>query len=584
MPILAFPARRPAAGLRPAAASAGASFPRRMLRLALPFWASPDSGRAKLLVVLLIGVKLATTWIALRQNAWYNAFYTALQGNDSAAFKAQVAAFGLIAAGFVACLIFGHRLAESIKLQWRDWMVRRYMGDWMAHRAFFRLQLENRASTDPDQRITEDMGIFAGQTLDLIVGVLDVAVSLVSFTAVLWALSGSLDVFGVSVPGYMVLAVFAYSIAASVVTHLIGNPLIGLHSANRTLEADFRFGLIRLRENAETVAFYRGEDRESGILGDRWGRVVSNFRSILKSERRLAWFTHSYTQASIVIPFLLASPRYFAGELTFGQVMQVAAAFGAVQACLNFFINSYPRIAEWKATTDRLTTFRDDLDAIHSTAVTPLTVAQGSRLAVRDLHLDLPNARPLISGVELTAEPGEAILIKAPSGTGKSTVLRAIAGIWPYGRGSVEVAPGSMLFIPQKPYMPLGTLREAAFYPEAPSADDLEVVRALKAVNLGHLIGRLDEVDHWSHRLSGGEQQRLAFARVLLTQPGTVFLDEATSALDEAGEALMYTLLRDAAWKPTIVSIGHRGTLTAYHDRVVNLVPNRLAANENAAA
>ncbi len=584
MPIIAF--SRSAAKPRSSVAgqTVAVSFPRRMARLAMPFWRSPDSARARMLVMMLIGVKLLTTWIALRQNAWYNTFYTALQGSDRTAFQAQVGAFFLIAAGFVACLIYGHRLSESIKLEWRDWMVRRYMGDWIAHRAFFRLQLENRASTDPDQRITEDMGIFAGQTLDLVVGVLDVAVSLVSFTAVLWALSGSLEIGGFNVPGYMVLAVFAYSILASLVTHLIGSPLIGLHSSNRTLEADFRFGLIRLRENAETVAFYHGENREEGILGDRWGRVVDNFRSIIKSERRLSWFTHSYGQASIVVPFLLASPRYFAGDLTFGQVMQVAAAFGAVQACLNFFISSYPKIAEWKATTDRLTTFRNDLDAVRDTAVTPLSVTAGARLAVRDLHLDLPNSAPLISGVEITAEPGEAILIKAPSGTGKSTVLRAIAGIWPYGRGSVEVAPGAMLFIPQKPYMPLGTLREAAFYPEAPTADDLEVVRALKSVNLGHLIGRLDETDQWSHRLSGGEQQRLAFARVLLTKPATVFLDEATSALDEAGEATMYGLLRDAVWKPTIVSIGHRGTLSAFHDRVVNLVPNKPAANENAAA
>ncbi len=555
------------------------SLARRVVRLAMPFWRSREARRARLLAAALIALKLLATWIALCQNAWYNDFYTALQGHDGGAFRVQIAAFFLIAGGFVACLIWSHRLAETIKLDWRDWMVRRYMGDWIAHRSFLRLQLENRSSTDPDQRITEDMGIFAGQTLDLVVGVLDATVSLASFTAVLWSLSGSLAVAGVEVPGYMVFAVFGYSIAASVVTHLIGSPLIGLHSSNRMLEAEFRFGLIRLRENAETVAFYRGEAREEGLLGQRWGRVVDNFRDIIRSERRLSWFTHAYGQAGVVIPFLLASPQYFAGDMTFGRLMQTVAAFAAVQTCLNFFIASYPRIAEWKATTDRLTVFRDDLDAVRAAAAGPLSVTPGTKLAVRDLHLDLPNAAPLISGVELTAEPGEAILIKAPSGTGKSTVLRAIAGIWPYGRGSVEVAPGSMLFIPQKPYMPLGTLREAAFYPETPTADDLEVVRALKAVDLAHLIGRLDEVDRWSHRLSGGEQQRLAFARVLLTKPATVFLDEATSALDEAGEALMYRLLREAAWTPTVVSIGHRGTLTAHHDRVVHLVPNRGACD-----
>jgi vitamin B12/bleomycin/antimicrobial peptide transport system ATP-binding/permease protein len=398
------------------------------------------------------------------------------------------------------------------------------------------------------------------------------SVSLIAFTSLLWGLGGTITVAGMSVAGYMVFAVFGYAFLASWITHRIGNPLAALHSANQRLEGEFRYGLVRLRENAETVAFYGGETQERRVLNERWHGVIENFWAMMRRERAMACFTHSYTQFSLVVPFLLAAPRYFAGHITFGQVMQVAAAFATVQGCLNYFINSYREIAHWRATTERLKTFRTDLDHMRATDQNPFVRKHAAEMiGVQDLHLSLPNGRALVSGVDLSVEQGKALLIRGASGTGKSTVLRAIAGLWPYGRGEISVTSGTSFFLPQRPYLPLGTLRQAIFYPAPARADDEEISRVLRSVGLEHLVERLDTVEPWSQRLSGGEQQRLAFVRVLLAKPETVFLDEATSALDEEAERKVYTLLRKAEWKPTIVSIGHRSTLADYHDETLDL-------------
>lgn len=535
--------------------------------LAKPYWRSEEKAYARRMLALLLAIKFAAIWICVQQNKWYASFYAAIEHHEISEFLKQIGIFALIAGSFVATLVYSHWVAESLKLRWRNWLVRRTTKDWLDNRAYYRLQIGDAPAANPDQRIVEDLGLFAGQTINLVVGFLDVAVSLVAFTTILWGLSGTVTIAGFSIAGYMVFAVFGYTFLASWFTHLIGHPLAKLHTANQNLESDFRYGLVRLRENAETIAFYRGEEREAGVLDERWTKVVQNFWGIMRRERAIGLFAHAHGQFGIILPFLLAAPRYFYGQIGFAQVMQIAAACGAVQACLNFFITSYGQIAQWRATTERLKGFRAQLDALRSTHASSIEAArQGDAFTVRDLELSLPDQRTITSGLTLEAAPGEAVLIKGPSGAGKSTMLRAIAGIWPHAKGQVSFPEGDVFFVPQKPYIPLGTLRQAAFYPALPSADDAEIARVLEAVRLGHLIERLDDVDQWSHRLSGGEQQRLGFARVLLAKPRTIFLDEATSALDEETERQVYTLLREAEWKPTILSIGHRSTLAQFHD------------------
>jgi putative ATP-binding cassette transporter len=534
--------------------------------LARPYWQSEEKAYARRMLGLLLAIKFTTIWICVQQNNWYASFYAAIEHREISEFLRQIGLFGLIAGSFVTTLVYSHWVAESLKLRWRDWLVRRTTQDWLGNRAYYRLQIGD-TSANPDQRIVEDLGLFAGQTINLVVGFLDVTVSLIAFTTILWSLSGTVTIAGHAIAGYMVFAIFGYTFLASWFTHLIGHPLAKLHTANQNLESDFRFGLVRLRENAETIAFYRGEEREAVVLNERWGKVVQNFWGIMRRERAIGLFAHSHGQFSIILPFLLSAPRYFYGQISFAQVMQIAAACGAVQACLNFFITSYGQIAQWRATTERLKAFRTSLEEAHATASSSVEAQRkGETFVVRNLELSLPNARTIAAELNMEASPGEAVLIKGPSGVGKSTMLRAVAGIWPHAKGEVSFPEGDVFFVPQKPYIPLGTLRQAAFYPAPPRTDDAEIARVLEAVRLGHLIERLDDVDQWSHRLSGGEQQRLGFARVLLAQPRTIFLDEATSALDEETERQVYTLLREAEWKPTILSIGHRSTLAQFHD------------------
>jgi putative ATP-binding cassette transporter len=547
-----------------------------MWSLARPFWLSPDQSRARLMLALLLAIKGAGVLICVRQNEWYADFYTALQSREVTPFLQQIATFVLIAGGFVVSLVASHWVAEGLKMRWRDWLVRRYTADWLSRRAYYRLQLDQDPDANPDQRIVEDLGCFAGQTINVVVGFLDVSLSLAAFTGVLWRLSGTLTIGWLSVSGYMVFAVYGYTVLASWLTHRIGLPLASLLTRGQTVEGDFRYGLVRLRENAETVAFYRGEAREAQLLQERWLQVASNGWDVLRRQSAIGWFSHSHGQVSIVLPFLLSAPRYFTGQITFAEVMQVTAASGALQACLNFFIASYGQIAQWRATTERLVAFRARLDLAVDSDPSEVTVTRdGAGLSIRDLTLSLPDRSRLVDPIELDLRPGEAVLIKGPSGTGKSTMLRAIAGLWPHASGRVEMGPGDAFFVPQRPYLPLGSLREAAFYPAPPRWDDAEIREVLEAVGLTHLMERLDDTDQWSQRLSGGEQQRLGFARIFLSRPQTVFLDEATSALDEALEARIYRMLRASDWKPTVISIGHRSTLEAFHDRVIELVRAR---------
>jgi len=562
------------------AAMTGRGFLRQAWSMAWPYWRSEEKWSARGLLAAIVSLNLASVWLNVRFNSWYNDFYNALQQYDWSEFWWQFTIFGMIAAASIVVAVYSFYLRAILHIRWRRWLTQNFLRDWLDDQAYYRMQL-NRANTDnPDQRIAEDLEHFTRMSLSLSIGLLNAVVTLLSFLSILWVLSGALTIplgggATIDIPGYMVFAALIYAVAGTMLTRWIGGPLVQLSFDQQRYEADFRFSLVRLRENAENVAFYGGEARELDTFLTRFARVIMNWWGIIKRRKKLTWFTQGYAQLAVVFPFIVAAPRYFDKVIQLGGLMQISSAFGQVQESLSFIITSYTEIAEYQAVVQRLSGFRTKMDEIAADLAGPHPInieRVGAGVAIDALDLDLPDGRPLRQDISLSASPGKPLLITGPSGVGKSTVLRAIAGLWPFGRGRIRVADGRILFLPQRPYLPLGTLADALVYPRA--ADELPregLVEALRAVGLPHLVDQLDENGNWAQRLSVGEQQRLAFARVLLVRPEIVFLDEATSALDEAAEMLLYRLVREAPWRPTIVSIGHHGTLHRLHDTVVDL-------------
>jgi vitamin B12/bleomycin/antimicrobial peptide transport system ATP-binding/permease protein len=549
-------------------------------RLAKPYWVSEEKWSARGLLLAVVALNLGNVYISVLLNAWNNAFYNALQKLDGAEFFRQLGVFCILAAIFIVLAVYAQYLSQMLQIRWRRWLTRRYLNAWLADRSYYHLELKS-ATDNPDQRISEDLNQFTSYVLTLSLGLLTAVVSLGSFLGILWGLSGPaaipLGPWGtLHIPAYLVWAALLYAGVGTWLTIKIGRPLVPLNFDQQRLEANFRFSLVRLRENAESVALYRGEPMELGVFHERFRGVFENFWQIMKRQKRLSWFTSGYAQIAVIFPVVVVAPRYFAKQIGLGGLMQVVGAFSAVQNSLSFIISSYTSIAAWQAVTERLSGFAERLSAIQRSTHEPQELVirrEESGVAVDGVDLDLPNGSPLLRGVAFASEPGGAVLISGPTGAGKSTLLRAIAGIWPYGRGEIRLAKGRILFVPQRPYLPLGTLAAALRYPGGDSNSlptaDLEAV--LTQVGLGALIGELEAIHDWSQRLSPGEQQRLAFARILLTKPALLFLDEVTSALDERSEAELYGLLRTASWRPTIVSVGHRSTLRGFHDQVLEM-------------
>ena len=555
-------------------------FLRQAWDLAWPYWKSDEKWSAIGLLAAVIALNLITVWLNVRFNYWNNDFYNALQQYDWPEFWRQFAIFGALALAFIVVGVYSSYLRGILHIRWRRWLTERFLRNWLEDQAYYRMQLNQATTDNPDQRISDDLNRFASISLTLSLGLLSSFVTLVSFLSILWTLSGALTIplgggASIDIPGYMVFAALIYAVAGTMLTRWIGYPLIRLNFDQQRYEADFRFSMVRLRENAENVAFYGGEAREFDTFQTRFVRVVANWWGIIKRRKKLTWFTYGYDQVAIVFPFLVAAPRYFDKVIQLGGLMQIASAFRQVQESLSFIISSYTEIAEYQSVVQRLAGFREKMNEIAAEQQRPQAieiVRDGTGVAVDALDLKLPDGRSLRPDITLAATPGKSLLITGASGAGKSTLLRAIAGLWPFGRGRIRVGDGRYLFLPQRPYLPLGTLTDALVYPR--SAAELprdNLAEALRTVGLPELVDRLEEEANWAQRLSIGEQQRLAFARVLLARPEIVFLDEATSALDEAAEVSLYRLLREAPWKPTIVSVGHHGTLRRFHDAVVDL-------------
>ena len=545
--------------------------------LVRPFWFSEERWPARGLLAVIVGMNLGLVYLNVLFNQWNNAFYNALQEKNLDVFVHQLIWFCELAVMFILVAVYQTYLRQMLVIRWRRWLTDRFLSDWLSGRAYYLMQVAGRSADNPDQRIAEDVNQFVTQTLALSLGVLDSVVTLASFAAILWGLSGSLELGPVTIPGYMLWAALVYAVLGSWLVDRIGRPLVRLNFEQQRFEADFRFSLVRVRENAEGIALYRGEADESGRLHGRFGRVVGNWWDIMRRQKKLTFFTAGYSQIAIIFPFVVAAPRFFAGAITLGGLMQTASAFGQVRSALSWFVDAYGSLADWKATVDRLRSFRVALEETRRAAAAGSAIERSESpdgdLVIGGLALFLPDGQPLWNGLSLTAAAGEALLLTGPSGAGKSTLLRALAGLWPYGKGRISIPAGArVLFLPQKPYLPIDSLRAVTTYPSREGAfTDAEITEALVACGLEALAKRLDESRHWANRLSPGEQQRLAIARALLHRPDWLFLDEATSALDEATESRLYRLLRERLPETTVISVGHRSTLTSLHDRQIHL-------------
>lgn len=551
-------------------------FFRRTWAMITPYWRSEEKGRAWLLLAAVIGLSLFSVAISVWINHWYKDFYNALEKKDTAAFWQLIGYFGGIAAVAILGAVYRLYLTQMLTIRWRAWLTEKHFSRWLAHKNYY--QLEQGGYTDnPDQRISEDLNNFTSGTLSLGLGLLRNVVSLVSFSIILWGVSGSIEVFGVTIPGYMFWCALLYAAVGSWLTHLIGRRLIGLSNQQQRFEADLRFSMVRVRENAESIALYNGEPNERQRLSSRFGKVWQNFWDIMKVSKRLTFFTAGYSQIAIIFPFIVAAPRYFTGKIELGELMQINSAFGNVQENFSWFINAYSELATWRATSDRLLSFQQAMSDNEQRTPAIDVRPEGERLVIKDLGMDLADGRHLLTDADMTVEPGQRVMLSGRSGSGKSTLLRAMGHLWPAGHGSIRLPATRYLFLPQKPYLPIGTLKAVLSYPQDDSVYAPErYAQVLETCRLPHLVSRLDEANHWQRMLSPGEQQRLAFARALLFAPQWLYMDEATSAMDEEDEATLYQALIDELPGLSIVSVGHRSSLKRFHGRHVRIDGGRL--------
>jgi putative ATP-binding cassette transporter len=552
-------------------------------RIANPYFRSEDRWPARLLLAGLVAIELSVVGINVLLNAWNNDFYNALQDKNWDAFVYQLGYFCVLAGLFIILQVYQLYLNQWLQIRWRRWLTQHYLDKWLGGANHYRMQLLGDAADNPDQRIAEDIKQFidGGPSqlgiLTIGLGLLNSIVTLASFVAILWTLSATapLHMFGSvwAIPGYLVWAALIYAVLGTVLTHFVGWPLVSLNFQQQHFEADFRFNLVRVRENSEQIALLEGEPAEEARILGSFTRIVANWHLIMTRTKRLTFLTQSYGQVSIVFPYIVGSPAYFAGAVQLGGLMQTASAFGSVQNALSFFINVYRGMAEWRAVIDRLDGFDQSVAAARALAVTPpviaVTPADGASVTFKDLAVRLPNGVPLVNASDISIGVGERVLVSGPSGSGKSTLFRATGGIWPFGSGTILVPKNAkVMMLPQRPYFPIAPLAAAIAYPAEPGTfDNAKVAELISAVGLPVLAERVEEEAHWNRMLSLGEQQRLGLARAILHAPDYLFLDEATASLDEAAEAALYKLLEQRLGAATIVSIGHRSTLAAFHRR-----------------
>ena len=564
---------------------------RRVWALSKPYYFSDEKWAARGVLAAIVTLNLALVYMAVLFNDWNKLFYDSLQDKNQAVFWTQLGRFSYLAFAFIVIAVYKFYLTQLMEMRWRKWMTRTTLQRWLSHQAFYRMELARFGGSNPalggtpdnpDQRIAEDINQFTSLTLGLSMGLLNSVVTLASFVGILWGLSGGfafhLGGSEYNIPGFMVWMALLYCAVGSWITQRIGRPQIPLNFAQQRVEADFRHHMIRVREYSESIALDGGEGVERAQLEGRFGAVLDNYLRLIKAQKNLVWFTSFFGQAAVVFPFVVAAPRFFSGAIQLGELMQISSAFGQVQGALSWFVDSYPSLATWRATTDRLTSFEASLAQMQAPtgpALPDASATEPTALRAQNLQVALPNGVALLAHATLVAHAGERVLLQGPSGAGKSTLFRALAGIWPFASGKVA-RPADAMFIPQRPYFPNGPLRDALAYPDLPTRySEAQLRQALTDALLPDLTDQLDQWNTWGQKLSGGEQQRLALARVFLKQPQWVFADEATSALDAPTEATLYQRLVDmlATRGGGLVSIAHRPGVAAFHTKAWVLEP-----------
>lgn len=542
------------------------------------YWQSEEKKKAFFLLGCIIALTLGVVYMLVLLNQWNNSFYSALQNYDAKKIFDELIHFSWLAAIYILLAVYSYYLQQTLILNWRRWLTTRFIDIWLQNKTYYNLQMFGKDTDNPDQRISEDVRQFVEMTLSFGIGILKAFCTFASFVVILYNLSGSLSFTFMgktwTINGYMLWASLLYSVIGTYITHIVGRKLVKINFIQQKYEADFRFSMIRLRESAESVAFYRGEAQEGSVFKQRFKMLLDNFWKLVNKQKHLVFLNSGYSQIAIIFPFVVAMNRYLTKEVTLGGLMQVASAFGRVQDSLSYFVDMYSSIAQWQAVVMRLTCFGHHMHDVYQQAERfhVERFAAADVVEVNNMQINLPDGKPLLENISFTLHPGHNVLIKGVSGSGKSTLLRAISGLWPFVDGKIFLPErDKLMFIPQKSYLPLGTLRAALNYPGNKPIDDTELIYLMDLCQIGYLKDKLDLEADWSHVLSVGEQQRLAFVRAHIQQPQWLFLDEATSALDEDTEANMYSLLQERLQQTTVVSVGHRSTLNKYHELVLRL-------------
>ena len=552
----------------------------RFLRLSLEFWKGSTRPRAWLLTVAVLFFVCFNLGVALALNRWSKFFFDALERKDTQNVGlglGLVLVLALVSAAGAVGLLHGRmRLA----LRWRQWLVRHLIGRWLADRHFYQLNIVETDADNPEARIAEDGRIAIDLLLDFSLGILNAVLASVSFISILWVVGGSLAVAGYVIPGYMVFACIVYSGTTTFGMYFLGRILVRRVEEKAAGEAQLRYELTRVRENAETIALIGGDDDEKARLDETFSSLVHRWLGVIFAQGHMTWLNGANLVLAPVIPLLLGAPKYLSGEMTLGSLMQAAAAFAQVQGSLNWLADNAMRLADWFAASHRVTQLSDAIDRLE-TSLGPvgqgetivLGVSPDRNLHLRDLNISMHDGKLMIDGAEATIAPGEKVLVKGDSGSGKSTLIRAIAGLWPWGSGEILRPDGAEIaFMPQRPYFPIGTLRAALLYPHPEQVVAEErMADLLSRCGLEHLIVRLDEADQWGSLLSGGEQQRLAFARILIHPPDILVMDEPTSSLDELSQFRMMEYMRDLLPDAMVIHVGHRPGLERFHDREIYL-------------